>query len=132
MKWNQPIENDPAWFGSSYQKRSPNLILLNWSPTRHLNVGPIIASPSFLSNSPPMYKSKFSIAPYNCCSLGTSYDTWNGKISIKLNIPLMWTYSDQQLCLTSSYKVTSGEATIEAYIFHDFTLRSPHSCLHLT
>lgn len=67
-----PIEKEPAWLGSSYQNLSPRRILLNWSPTKHLKVGPRIASPSFLSNSPPMYKSRFSIDPYNCCSLGTN------------------------------------------------------------
>ena len=72
-----PIVKEPAWLGSSYQNLSPKRILLNWSPTRHLKVGPKIASLSFLSNSPPIYKSKFSIDPYNCCNLGTNCKKYN-------------------------------------------------------
>ena len=83
-----PIVNDPAWFGSSYQKRSPIRILLNWSPTRHLNVGPTMASPSFLSSNPPMYKSMFSIAPYNYCNLGTNcnFESINKSLQSKLDV----------------------------------------------
>ena len=133
-----PIEKDPAWFGSSYQNLSPNLILLNWSPTRHLKVGPKIASPSFLSNSPPMYKSRFSIAPYNCCSLGTNCEQkmvycWIPKYSKQVDINLRFIRNESILSLMK-YKesFTSGEDTTEANIFHDFMLRSPQSCLHFT
>ena len=103
-----PIEKDPAWFGSSYQNLSPNLILLNWSPTRHLKVGPKIASPSFLSNSPPMYKSRFSIAPYNCCSLGTNCEQkivycWISKYSKQVDIN--WRFKrSQSILLSIKYK----------------------------
>ena len=67
-----PNVKDPIWLGSSYQYRSPNRNLLNWSPTIHWKVGPNKEPSSGRSMVPPIYKSTSSMEPYNLWSRGTN------------------------------------------------------------
>ena len=57
-----PSVREFGWPPSSNQKRSPNLSLLNWSPTRHWKVGPRRPSSAGRSMRPPRKRSMSDIS----------------------------------------------------------------------